>query len=232
MMDNPAADGLQLWVDEEGIAHIVLDRDEKRNALSQPMIEAITAFISGLDPASAGGFVHVVLITARGSAFCAGADLGVVRGDSHAYHAALEAMAAALVACPLPVMASVQGAAVGAGVELILGCDLVIAAPTAWFRVPPAVLGFALDEWSVSTLVEMVGRRMAAEILLSAAKIPAERAQAAGLISRIGSDADALAWAREVAALAPLSLKQLKQLVHGEPFDQELYDEVWRLAQG
>ena len=223
--------GLHLRVDEAtGIAHIELDRDEKRNALSQQMVEAITSFVRDLDVAAGGGVVRVVLITARGKAFCAGADLGRVRGDSHSYHTALQAMAQAFTDSPVPVMASVQGAAVGAGVELILCCDLVVAAESAWFRVPPAVLGFALDEWSVATLVETVGRRMAAEILLTAAKIPADRAREVGLISRIGSDADAQVWAEEVAQLAPLSLKQLKGLVVGKPFDQELYDEVWRLA--
>src|SRR5690349_4397176 len=106
---------------------ITIDRDERRNALDVEHCVALRDAVIGLVPAGP----RALVITGRGSSFCAGADLGTVYGDG--FRTALYEMLNTLTALPVPVIAAVNGPAIGAGTQLAIACDLRVAAPSAVF---------------------------------------------------------------------------------------------------
>jgi enoyl-CoA hydratase len=114
---------------------------------------------------------------------------------------------------PIPVLAAVNGPAIGAGTQLALACDLRVAAPRARFAVPTARLGLALDPWSIRRVVALAGGGPARALLIGADTIGAERAHTLGLVDRLGEEDTALAWAAEIADLAPLTLRYNKLAV-------------------
>jgi enoyl-CoA hydratase len=200
------------WRDR--VALVTIDRPERRNALDTEhcrlLLEAVTA-------ASAGG-ARAVVITGAGPAFCAGADLGGVRSDE--FRDALRDLLDGLPAVPQPVIAAVNGPALGGGTELASAVDLRVVAATARFGVPAARLGFGIHERTVRRLVRLFGESTARAILLAAAEVDAEAALRIGYAHRAGDLEDALAWAAEIAALAPLSIRAHKvalERVAGEP---------------
>lgn len=177
-----------------------LDRPEQRNALDlaqcHRLVEAVgTVLAQG---------ARAVVVTGRGTSFCSGADFGQVYTDGFrdALHTALHAVMDA----PVPVLAAVNGPAIGAGTQLAIACDLRVAAPGAVFGVPTARIGVAVDPWTIRRLARLGGGGTARAILLACEQIGADLAHARGLVDRIGDTKDALALAAEVAALAPLTL--------------------------
>jgi enoyl-CoA hydratase len=183
---------------------IVLDRHEKRNALDPEHLEALREAVEKL----AGTGCRALVITGRGTSFCSGADLGGVYGDG--FRAALYRAIRAITAAPVPVIAAVNGPAIGGGTQLAIACDLRVAAPTATFAVPTARNGLAVDPWTIRRLALLAGGGPARAMLLGAQHIDAELARQYGLADRIGTLDDALAWAAEIAGFAPLSLRYAK----------------------
>ncbi|MEJ5997300.1 enoyl-CoA hydratase [Corynebacterium sp. H130] len=208
---------------EDKVLILTIDRDERRNALTADMCmdiaEAVNA-ISLEDDAP----IRAVLIRGEGAAFCAGADLGDdaggVFGDN--FHTCLQHMLTSLMNCPVPIIADIQGPAVGAGVQLALACDLRVVGPNAWFQVPPAKLGFALDNWTIRRTVELLGGSIARGVLIAAQKIDAQQAHNVGFVHVQGDAAAALQFAHEVSGNAPLSMKHLKSVLNDEGFGFEL----------
>ena len=200
------------------VAVIQIDRHERRNALDtahcHDLREALTgAAISGPDTARA------VVVTGAGSSFCAGADLGAVYDA--AFRDALYAMLTAVAEVPVPVLAAVNGPAIGAGAQLALACDLRVAAPEARFAIPTARLGIAVDPWTIRRLALLAGTGTAQAVLIGGETLDAAAALRCGLASRLGDHGAALAWARELAGLAPLSLAYAKKSLN-EPDSAEL----------
>jgi enoyl-CoA hydratase len=103
-------------------------------------------------------------------------------------------------------MAAVEGAALGAGTQLAIACDVRVAAPTARFGVPAARLGLMVDAPTVQRLAALVGGSVARSVLLAAEVLDGETAHRLGLVARLGDLGAALAWADEIAALAPLTV--------------------------
>jgi enoyl-CoA hydratase len=149
-----------------------------------------------------------MVVTGAGSAFCAGADLDQVHDDGFrdALHTALRAVADA----PVPVVAAVNGPAIGAGTQLAVACDCgsPIRAPSS--RCPRRGLGLAVDPWTVRRLAQLAGGGTARSLLLACERVDAALAHARGLVDRIGPAADALALAADLAAFAPLTLRYNK----------------------
>jgi enoyl-CoA hydratase/carnithine racemase len=147
----------------------------------------------------------VVLVSSAGSVFCSGADLVQMAPDAtglevHEGRGRLREVVLAMRACPLPVVASVQGLCLAGGVGLILGCDVVLAGPTAAFGLPEVDLG--LWPFMVSALLgRHVSPKRAMEMMLSARRVPAAEALEMGLVSRVVEDL-AAETATLVAALA------------------------------
>lgn len=208
------------------VRHIVIDGDERRNALSRDMCLAIAHAVAEASAAAVdNASVRAVVISGVGRAFCAGADLGssveeqglddAVYGSD--FHDALFAMLHSIIQAEVPVIANVQGPAVGAGMQLALACDLRVVGESAWFKIPAVSLGFALDGWTIGRAQKLCGGAFARNLLLAGATLTADAALASGFAVIRGDHAAAVAFVHEMAGLAPLAVRQLKgALNYGE----------------
>ena len=184
----------------EDVLTIELQRPERRNALNSQLVEELREAVEK----AAGDDVRAVVLTGQGTVFCAGADLS---GDAFAadYPDRLIELHKAMDAAPIPVIGAINGPAIGAGLQLAMQCDLRVVAPEAFFQFPTSKYGLALDNWSIHRLSSLVGHGRARAMLLTAEKLTAEIALQTGMANRIGTLADAQAWAAEIAGLAPLA---------------------------
>jgi enoyl-CoA hydratase/carnithine racemase len=186
--------------------------------MNTAMGEALLAAWTDLanDPA-----VRAVVMTGEGKAFCAGADLKERNGMSDeawsAQHLMFEAMTRAQLSVPVPIIAAVNGAAMGGGCEFVLACDFAIASRAARFGLPEVKLGFIPGLGGPALLVRAVGERKALELLTSGRYIDAPEAQEIGLVSRLSASetliSEAVAMANAIAANAPLAVKALKRVI-------------------
>jgi enoyl-CoA hydratase len=205
-----------------------LDRPERRNAVDLDTLIELRAVI---DEARAEQARVLVLCGASGT-FCAGADLTGVEGPG--FGAALTGVLSGLTELPAITLAAVHGAALGAGTQLAIACDLRVAATDAFFGIPASRLGLMVDAWTIQRLALLVGGSAARAVLLGAEHLSAEQAHALGLVHRIGGVDDALAWAERLAALAPLSvaghklaLERMFPLVAADEEVQAAFQQVW-----
>jgi enoyl-CoA hydratase len=200
-----------------------LQREERRNALDLDLCRALaTASQEAVDDGA-----RVIVVTGAGTAFCSGADLGGVYGEE--FIEALYGMLHGLTRLPVPVVAAVNGPAIGAGTQLALACDLRVADASARFGVPTARNGMAVDAWTMRTLAEVAGGGVARRMMLAAETLDREEALACGLADRAGGLDAALAWAHEIADLAPLTLAHNKLVLNGGS-DQDVqasFDRCW-----
>ncbi|MFL6091126.1 MAG: enoyl-CoA hydratase [Aeromicrobium sp.] len=213
-----------LEVSRDGsVALLTLTRDERRNALNLDLCRALHESAQ----AAVDDGVRVVVVTGHGSAFCAGADLGGVYGPE--FLEALYTMLHGLTKLPVPVIAAVNGPAIGAGTQLALACDLRVADERARFAVPTARNGMAVDGWTVRTLAQLAGTGRARRLMLAAEELDRDEAITAGLVDRAGTLADAIAWAHEIADLAPLALAHNKLILNGADDDvvNASFESVW-----
>ena len=205
------------------VALLTLRREDRRNALNADLCRAIHEHAHmAVDEG-----VRVVVITGGGSVFSSGADLGGVYGQE--FLEALYTMLHGLGKLPVPVIAAVNGPAIGAGTQLAIACDLRVAGETARFAVPTAKNGMAVDAWTIRTLERLAGGGRTRRVMLAAETIERDEALACGLADRPGTVDDALAWAHEIAALAPLSLAHNKLILNGGT-DEEVdasFEAVW-----
>jgi enoyl-CoA hydratase len=186
--------------DRQGrVAVLTIDRPERRNALN---LDACIELTSALDAAVADD-ARVVVLTGAGGHFCSGADLSGVEGEE--FRAALRALLDRITEVPVPVVTAVEGAALGAGVQLAVASDLRVATPDARFGVPAAKLGLMVDHWTVQRVAALAGLGPAQAMLLTAEEISGARAAEVGLIHGLATLDEALSWAARIADLAPLS---------------------------
>jgi enoyl-CoA hydratase len=214
----------------DGVGLVELDRPHRRNALDAAMcrdlVDAVTELV--------GGGARALVVAGAGSSFCSGADLDEVHtnGFRDALYAALHALTRAAV----PVVAAVNGPAIGAGTQLAVACDLRVAAPGAAFAVPTARIGLAVDPWTVRRLVQVAGGGTARALLLACEQVGADLALARGLVDRIGGRDEALALAAEIATLAPLTLAYTKlaldrtDLAEDDPALLAAFERCWSSA--
>jgi enoyl-CoA hydratase/carnithine racemase len=219
---------------EHGIGRIVLNRPEKRNALTHAMM---TSILDALDGFGRDDAIRVVVLTAKGSSFCAGVDLAdmqAVREQHGSFdYELLPEVFMRLGSHRNPTVAMVQGAAVAGGCELALHCDLRIGSPAASFIMPLAKLGLVVPCEPAERLVAIAGATVAADMLLSGDPIDGVRAERVGLLTRL-VDADQLeaqtnALVRRLADNAPLSLRAMKAMLAAlvptfQPRDLERFD--------
>ncbi|WP_216912166.1 enoyl-CoA hydratase [Nocardia noduli] len=194
-----------LGVSRDGdVVTIELRREERRNALNEELVlmlrEAVLAAVRE--------HARVIVLTGDGPIFCAGADLSGVYSDDFLH--SLQDMLHTIEAAPIPVIAAINGAALGAGVQLALASDLRVVDPDAYIAIPAAKLGISVDRWTVRRLSAIIGGGPARTILLGAETVSAADAYTFGFANRLGTLADAQAWAKSIAELAPLSLRHLK----------------------
>lgn len=212
-----------------GVLTIELQRPERRNALNSQLVEELREAVEK----ASDGSTRVIVLTGQGTAFCAGADLS---GDAFAadYPDRLVELHRVMDATLIPVIGAINGPAIGAGLQLAMQCDLRVVAPDAFFQFPTSKYGLALDNWSIRRLSSLVGHGRARAMLLTAEKLTADMALHTGMANRIGTLADAQAWAAEIAGLAPLAIQHAKRVLNDDgsieqpwPEHKELFDKAW-----
>ncbi|HPX35780.1 MAG TPA: enoyl-CoA hydratase [Mycobacterium sp.] len=212
-----------------GVTTIVLQRPERRNALNTELVDATREAVEK----AAADDVRAIVLTGAGTVFCAGADLS---GDVFAADFPEKAIALnkAIDAVPVPVIAAINGPAIGAGVQLAMVCDLRVVDPQAYFQFPIARYGLALDNWSIRRLSSLAGYGRARGMLLAAEKLDAQTALQTGMANRLGTLADAQDWAAEIAGLAPLSVRHSKRVLNDDgayedqgELHKEWFDQAW-----
>jgi enoyl-CoA hydratase len=210
---------------QDGIMVITFARPEVANALSTKMGRELLDIWSDI---RADQTLRCVVLAGEGKHFQAGADLKERNGMTDEawaeQHRLFEAMIRAQLACPVPVIAAVQGAAMGGGCEMTLACDFAYAAEGARFGLPEAGLGILPGLGGTQLLTRAVGPRRAIELLTTAQPFSAQQALEWGLVSGVVPPEDlmktVLGVARVIASKAPLSVRGAKRVVHeGQDLD-------------
>lgn len=204
-------------IEQAGVLEIHIDRPDKKNALTAAMYRAMTA---ALADASARADIGAVLFAGRGDAFCAGNDLKDFLAGPEGGAAAF-AFIRAIAAFDKPLVAAVQGLAVGVGTTMLFHCDLIYAAPDARFVMPFVNLGIVPEAGSSLLAPALMGHAKAAAMLMLGEPMDAEGADRVGLVTAI-VPADQLldhARARAAALMAkpPQALAVTRRLMKGDP---------------
>lgn len=196
---------------------ITLDRPERRNAVDHPTLLALLDAQAQL-AADAPHDVRAVVLTGAPPAFSAGADLhGVEEGT---FATDLGRVLRGFGALPVPVIASVDGPALGAGAQLAVAADLRVSTDSSVFGVPAAKLGLAVDHWTVRRIAQEFTAPVARAMLVAAETYSGEQLHRIGAVHRLGGLDAALDWADHLAALAPLTMAAHKlglETAHAEP---------------
>jgi len=204
--------------DERGVVSVVLNRPDKKNAIDYRMFEELLEVFTEVSESPSD---RVLVLSGAGADFSSGADLaGDGTPDRHqlAQMRFYGSVALALHQLPQPAIAKIRGVAVGAGLNLALGCDLIAASSTARLSEIFARRGLSLDVGGSWLLPRLVGLHRAKELALLADIISADEAERIGLVNRVVPDADLDAlvedWAGRLAAGPPLALAMSKRLLN------------------
>ena len=207
LLDRPA----------DGVLRLTISNPAKRNALDQPILDAIAAVLRDVDAARA-----VVLTGAEGM-FSSGYDIGDIPEDvfaeeaerlvAHPFTAAVEA----LEDCAIPTVAALPGHTIGGGLELALACDLRVAADGISLGMPPAKLGLVYSHTGLRRFLDAIGAPRTRELFLTARNVDARTALTWGLVNQVVGASDlegaALDLAQDLAANAPLSVRGNKRVI-------------------
>ncbi|MFD4022180.1 enoyl-CoA hydratase/isomerase family protein [Streptomyces sp. NPDC058576] len=190
-----------LVTENDDVLTVRLDRPDKYNALNTPMLHALDDALTR----SAGH--RALVLTGTGKAFAAGADIAEYAGADREAFARFTALANAvrgrLAALPVPVVAAVNGVALGGGFELALSCDVLFAAETAAFGLPETKLGLIPGWGGTQHLTRLLGPYRAKDLVLTGRRLTAHEAHGLGIVHRVtpGDPLEAAtAYARELAA--------------------------------
>ena len=213
------------------IARITLNRPDRLNSFTVQMHEELREALSDL------GDARVLILTGAGRGFCAGQDLNdraVGVGDHPVdlgitVEASWNPLIRALTGLPQPIIARVNGVAAGAGANIALACDIVVAARSAKFIQSFSAIGLIPDSGGTWVLPRLVGQARALGLALTGEPLPAEKAEEWGLIWKAVEDdvldAEVDAIASKLAALPPLGLAEIKKMIReswSHTLDQEL----------
>jgi enoyl-CoA hydratase/carnithine racemase len=231
--DSLASGKLVLDRPAEAVARLTLANPEKRNPLDHEVLDALAETLPKLAP---GIDTRCVVITGSGRAFSAGYDIGAIPEQTfesdaealvaHPFHAAMEAVSSH----PYPVVAAVNGHALGGGLELAVRCDLRICASGAKLGMPPAKLGLIYGHTGLERFIDVIGVASTKELFLTGRVIDAARAERIGLVNEVVDDDEleqaAIELAAEIAANAPLSVSGNKYAIERLARAVELSPEV------
>ncbi|MEL7156577.1 MAG: enoyl-CoA hydratase/isomerase family protein [Actinomycetota bacterium] len=200
---------------EEHVQLIVINRPEAKNALTRRTYAELTDAVRSCS-------ARAMIITGSGDAFCAGDDVKQVManpddppGERLAADPSLTPLAGALLNCDVPVIAAVNGPAVGWGMELALMADIRVASNQASFGELFVLRGLNCDVAGLGRLAQAVGRERAAELLFTGTVVDADEAKEMGLVSRVVAHDDlgvtAMTLAQQIAANPPLAVQAIKR---------------------
>ena len=200
---------------------VMMNRPDSANALNTQMAWDLLEYFE--DFALSPGDCRCIVLTGTGArTFCAGGDLRERNGMSNEawdrQHLIFERMIRALIACPVPLVGAINGAAFGGGSEIALTCDFLYAADTARFAFPEVSLGIMPGCGGTQLLSRAVGERRAKELILTSCSFTADQAEQWGMVNRVLPAAQlmerSLEAASAIAANAPLSVMQAKRSIH------------------
>ncbi|TNC07984.1 enoyl-CoA hydratase [Methylobacterium terricola] len=206
---------------DDDLLLVRLNRPQAANAMNTRMGEELLDLFERFQLETDG--VRAIVVTGAGEkAFCAGGDLKERNGMTDAQwlrqHAMFERMLRAVVACPLPLIGAVNGAAFGGGCELAAALDFTYAAESARFALTEVTLGIMPGAGGTQNIPRALGERRAKEIILTGLPFTAREACDWGLVNRVLPQAElleaTLATARRIAGNAPIAVRQAKQSIH------------------
>lgn len=216
------------------VAAVTIDRPDRRNALDAAHCDLLADAVERVEAEGA----RVIVVGGAGPHFCAGADLKGV--EDEAFARSLRRMLDVLTSVPVITIAAVQGAALGAGAQLAIACDLRVAEPGARFGVPAAKLGLMVDHWTMQRLALTAGASPARAMLLAAEEYDGEAGYRIGFVQRLAIDEPAAAcaqsWAAGLAMLAPLTIQGHKlglnalERLGADPDVAAAFDRAWHSA--
>ncbi len=221
-------------VEDRGpVRWIALDRPERRNGLEPGVLAGAARALREL------GDARAVVLTGRGGAFSSGADLRYAMENAQDLMADLDGhlgrfqdLVRAVLACPVPVIAAVDGAAYGFGCDLALACDLRVASTRAYFQEGFVRIGLIPDGGGTWMLPRLVGLSKAMELTLLGERVDAEEAKRLGLVVKVVApealDGEAGALAERLASGPPIAIRHMKRLMReslAKPFPEAFRDE-------
>jgi enoyl-CoA hydratase/carnithine racemase len=207
---------LRLDTPAQHVARLAITNPSKRNALDQEILDVIASTVAELD-------ARCVVLTGSEGMFSAGYDIGDMPEASFAEEA--EKLVAhpfanaidALESYPFPIVAALNGHAIGGGLEVALSCDLRIAAQDIRLGMPPAKLGLVYSHTGIQKFLDVVGAARTRELFLTGRNVPVDTALDWGLVNAVvepgALEREALELAEEIAANAPLSLRGNKRVI-------------------
>ena len=230
---------IRLDIDPEGIAVLTIDRPERRNALNRATMEEIDRVVQMIrNRTGDGARIRALIITGAGDkAFVSGADIEELNRltpvDGYEYTRWGQRVLADLESLPIPVIAAINGYALGGGCELALACHIRIACPEARLGQPEVRLGIIPGYGGTQRLPRIIGKGRALEWLLTGAHYTAEEAYRIGLINRIVPRErlleEAKSLARQILQNGPIAVRLVLRAVHeglDMPLDKALLHEA------
>ncbi len=218
---NDIAPPLVLVSDDGAVRVIRMNRADKKNALTGEMYAAMADALAGANKSAA---IRCVLIAGSANVFCAGNDLQDFQRaaeDEEGLSEPILRFLHALAGLRKPLVAAVQGAAIGIGTTMLLHCDYVVAANDARFATPFVSLGLVPEAGSSLLAPRLMGQRHAFALLAMGEALNAEDARMSGLVNRIVAgpdvDAEAMKAAQKIASLPPEAVLATRQLMRGAP---------------
>lgn len=214
MVETPTSEHIKVEI-AEGIMQIRMNRPEKKNALTRAMYRTMAEAVIAADH---DNLVRVIMITGSEECFTSGNDLADFLAVAQATGAReRNPFVDAMPYVQKPVIAAVNGVAVGIGTTMLLHCDLVYAGTACWFQLPFVNLGLCPELSSSLLLPRLAGHQKASEILLHCEPFNAETGREIGLVNGICADGKLFATARkkalQLAALPPAAVKVTKALI-------------------
>ena len=215
-----------------GVAHVRLSRGEKLNTMIPEFWSELPAIV---DEISDSGRARVIVLSAQGRHFCAGMDLSVFSGDASLESEAseigrrranlrlsllhLQRSFTALEEARMPVLAAIQGACVGGGVDLVTAADCRYATADAWFSIHEINIGMTADVGTLQRLPKLIPSGVAREYAYTGRRMPAERAHQLGLVNEVFDDQESMMdavmeTASEIASKSPLALHGTKEAIN------------------
>ena len=198
-----------IYTKEDHIAYLTLNRPEADNAINQQLAQELETICSQIDQ---DDDIYVIIVTGAGNkAFCGGGELASLESSSYG-------AATAIAGLSQPVIAVINGHALGQGLELALSCDIRLASEKAKFNLPQVAKGLIPRDGGTQRLSRIVGKGKALELILTADVIDAEEALAIGLVNRVMAQgelaAGAEAMAKTIAAKGPIALRYAKEAIN------------------
>ena len=218
--------------ESQGIAHVRLSRGDKANSMIPAFWSELPAIV---DEISDSGRARVIVLSAEGRHFCAGMDLSVFSGDSSLESESseigrrranlrlsllhLQRSFTALEEARMPVLAAIQGACVGGGVDLVTAADCRYATADAWFSIHEINIGMTADVGTLQRLPKLIPSGVAREYAYTGRRMPAERAHQLGLVNEVFDDQESMmdavmGTASEIASKSPLAVHGTKEAIN------------------